>query len=362
MYCDFYSVADKEDTIPTFFKALIKEIELCKSDTNDWIIDTIFIGGGTPSLTQPDQLEKVIQTLKNKFDLSNVTEFTLEANPGEAPAARLKAFHDLGINRLSIGVQSLESDLLQFLTRNHGPDEVIQTIEIARMAGFENINCDLIFNIPGQSFEIWQRDLKSVLEMGPEHISCYSLTVEKGTQLYQYVNRKEVSMPSEDQSAEFYQCAQSTMKESGFEQYEICNWGKPEKYCQHNFHYWEIDPYLAFGPSAHGYDGVHRFANVRNLDNYIKMLKEGKLPRQDIYELSDIDRTNEMIGFGLRIKNGINLNQIPKSYINMVNKAIERNQSKWGDYYILGENRLKLTPQEFVFADAIAVDLMIPSP
>ncbi len=169
-------------------------------------------------------------------------------------------------------------------------------------------------------------------------------------------------MPSEDQSVEFYQWTQSMMKESGLEQYEISSWGKPEKYCQHNIHYWEIDPYLAFGPSAHGYDGIHRFANVRNLDSYIKMLGKGEVPRQDTYELSDIDRTNEMIGFGLRTKNGINLDHIPKSYFNMVNKAIERNQSKWGDYYILGENRLKLTPQGFVFADAIAVDLMIPAP
>ena len=359
MYCDFYSVADKDFEMPSFFDALLKEIELCETDTNNWTIDTIFIGGGTPSLTDPRHIEKLIRTLESKFDLSNVTEFTMEANPGEAPAERLKAFYDLGVNRLSMGVQSLEPDLLQFLTRIHGPEAVFKTFDGARKAGFDNINCDLIFNIPGQTMDIWKRDLQTIIDLNPEHLSCYSLTVEEGTQLYQYVNRGKVTMPSDDQSADLYLWTQSIMAKNGYEQYEISNWSKPENECRHNLHYWEIDPYLAFGPSAHGFDGKIRFSNIRNLDGYIKNLCDGKSPRQDHYELSDKDRTNEMIGFGLRINNGVNLNQIPESFREAVNQSIIDNHSKWGGYLVIKDDRIKLTSAGFAFADGIAVDLMI---
>ncbi len=359
MYCDFYSVADKDFEMPSFFDALLKEIELCETDTNNWTIDTIFIGGGTPSLTDPRHIEKLIRTLESKFDLSNVTEFTMEANPGEAPAERLKAFYDLGVNRLSMGVQSLEPDLLQFLTRIHGPEAVFKTFDGARKAGFDNINCDLIFNIPGQTMDIWKRDLQTIIDLNPEHLSCYSLTVEEGTQLYQYVNRGKVTMPSDDQSADLYLWTQSIMAKNGYEQYEISNWSKPENECRHNLHYWEIDPYLAFGPSAHGFDGKIRFSNIRNLDGYIKNLCDGKSPRQDHYELSDKDRTNEMIGFGLRINNGVNLNQIPESFREAVNQSIIDNHSKWDGYLVIEDDRIKLTSAGFAFADGIAVDLMI---
>jgi len=359
MYCDFYSVADKDFEMPSFFDALLKEIELCETDTNNWTIDTIFIGGGTPSLTDPRHIEKLIRTLESKFDLSNVTEFTMEANPGEAPAERLKAFYDLGVNRLSMGVQSLEPDLLKFLTRIHGPEAVFKTFDGARKAGFDNINCDLIFNIPGQTMDIWKRDLQTIIDLNPEHLSCYSLTVEEGTQLYQYVNRGKVTMPSDDQSADLYLWTQSIMAKNGYEQYEISNWSKPENECRHNLHYWEIDPYLAFGPSAHGFDGKIRFSNIRNLDGYIKNLGDGKSPRQDHYELSDKDRTNEMIGFGLRINNGVNLNQIPESFREAVNQSIIDNHSKWDGYLVIEDDRIKLTSAGFAFADGIAVDLMI---
>lgn len=359
MYCDFYSVADRDDAIPAYFEALLQEIELCTTDTHDWKIDTIFIGGGTPSLTPPHQLENLIRSLRDKFDISNVTEFTMEANPGEAPEDHLKAYRELGVNRISMGVQSLEPELLQFLTRIHGPEAVFNTFEAARHAGFDNINCDLIFNIPGQTMDIWKRDLQTIIDLEPEHMSCYSLTVEEGTQLYQYVNRGKVAMPSDDQSAEYYLWTQSALMENGFEQYEISNWSKPNRSCKHNLHYWEIDPYLAFGPSAHGFDGKNRFSNIRNVDGYIKQLGDGKLPRQDDYELSDKDRTNEMIGFGLRIKDGINLTKIPEIHRNSVLQSIQDNESKWGDYFIRETDRLKLTAEGFAFADAMAVDLMI---
>jgi len=358
MYCDFYSVADKDEAIPTFFEALIKEIEICETDTRDWIIDTIFIGGGTPSLMTPYQLESLIKALEKKFELTHVSEFTLEANPGEAPLERLKSFRALGVNRISIGVQSLQPSLLQFLTRIHGPEEVFRTFDTARQAGFENINCDLIFSIPNQTMKIWKSDLKRILDLGPEHMSCYSLTVEKGTQLYQYVNRGKVKMPNNDQSAAYYRWAQSTMADYGYRQYEISNWSKPKLECNHNFHYWEIDPYLAFGPSAHGFDGKSRFSNINDLDSYINKLVKGDSPLQHIEKLTRKNYTNELIGFGLRINKGINLENISNEFKSKFNQRIVDIKYKWGKYLIQEGNRLRLTEEGYAFADAIAVDLL----
>ena len=358
MYCDFYSVADKDEAIPTFLEALIKEIEICETDTRDWIIDTIFIGGGTPSLMTPYQLESLIKALDKKFELTHVSEFTLEANPGEAPLEQLKSFRALGVNRISIGVQSLQPSLLQFLTRIHGPEEVFNTFDTARQAGFENINCDLIFSIPNQTMKIWESDLKRILDLGPEHMSCYSLTVEKGTQLYQYVNRGKVKMPNNDQNAAYYRWAQSTMADYGYRQYEISNWSKPKLECNHNFHYWEIDPYLAFGPSAHGFDGKSRFSNINDLDSYINKLVKGDSPLQHIEKLTRKNYTNELIGFGLRINKGINLENISNEFKSKFNQRIVDIKYKWGKYLIQEGNRLRLTEEGYAFADAIAVDLL----
>jgi len=358
MYCDFYSVADKDEAIPTFFEALIKEIEICETDTRDWIIDTIFIGGGTPSLMSPYQLESLIKALDKKFELTHVSEFTLEANPGEAPLERLKSFRALGVNRISMGVQSLQQSLLKFLTRIHDPEDVFKTFDTARQAGFENINCDLIFSIPNQTMKIWESDLKRILDLGPEHMSCYSLTVEKGTQLYQYVNRGKVKMPNDDQSAAYYRWAQSTMADYGYRQYEISNWSKPKLECNHNFHYWEIDPYLAFGPSAHGFDGKSRFSNINDLDSYINKLVKGDSPLQHIEKLTRKNYTNELIGFGLRINKGINLENISNEFKSKFNQRIVDIKYKWGKYLIQEGNRLRLTEEGYAFADAIAVDLL----
>ena len=358
MYCDFYSVADKDEAIPTFFEALIKEIEMCEIDTRDWIIDTIFIGGGTPSLMTPYQLENLIKALDKKFELTHVSEFTLEANPGEAPLERLKSFRALGVNRISLGVQSLQKSLLQFLTRIHDPEDVFKTFDTARQAGFENINCDLIFSIPNQTMEIWEGDLKRILDLGPEHMSCYSLTVEKGTQLYQYVNRGKVKMPNDDQSAAYYRWAQSTMADYGYRQYEISNWSKPKLECNHNFHYWEIDPYLAFGPSAHGFDGKSRFSNINDLDSYINKLEKGDSPLQHIEKLTRKNYTNELIGFGLRINKGINLENISNEFKSKFDQRIVDIKYKWGKYLIQEGDRLRLTEEGYAYADAIAVELL----
>ena len=359
IYCDFYSVVDQEKTIPKFFRALFNEIKSCNTDTSEWQIDTIFIGGGTPSLIEPNLISKLIEELSMKFNLSDVKEFTIEANPGEAKFEYLKEYNDLGINRLSIGVQSLEPKLLEFLTRIHNPSDVFHTFDNARKAGFKNINCDLIFNIPNQSIDTWKRDLQKIIDLDPEHISCYSLTVEGNTQLFQYVKNGKVKMPNQDTNIDYYKLAQLILAKENFNQYEISNWSKPGKECQHNLHYWKIDPYLSFGPSAHSFDGKKRYSNMRNLNQYIKSIEKGDDSRDFSEKVTEKNYTNELIGFGLRIVHGIDLQKIPSSYRQSVNESIKLNHEKWGNHFRLEENKLKLTKEGFAFSDSIAIDLMI---
>ena len=352
IYCDFYSIADRKDEMSRFIHALIKEIERYELDTSLWMFDTIFFGGGTPSLLEPVQLEMILNALYKKFDLTEVDEISLEANPGEAPFERLQAFRKLGINRLSIGVQSLEPNLLKFLTRIHTVEQVFKTFNDARRAGFENINCDIIFNIPGQTMHIWQRDLKRIVELEPEHISAYSLTVEQGTVLNKLVQQNKVTIPNDDYSAELYTRTQEYLSSAGYTQYEISNWAKPGKECRQNLHYWQIDPYLAFGPSSHGFDGKNRYNNVRSLDQYLQSIESGKLPIENHYPVSEKEMTNDLIGFGLRTNRGVQLNRIPNEFKIQIPK-------KWSSYLTLENGRLTLSKDGFIFADAITVDLLV---
>lgn len=352
IYCDFYSISDREDEMSRFVHALIKEIELCELDTSHWIIDTIFFGGGTPSLLETNQLAAVIDALRSRFDLSHVKEWSLEANPGEAPLKRLEAYRKLGINRLSIGVQSLEPSLLTFLTRIHNVDQVYKTFDHARTAGFDNINCDLIFNIPGQTMDIWQRDLKRIVELRPEHISAYSLTVEPGTVLHKLVQQNIVTIPDDDYSAELYSWTQEYLSSAGYIQYEISSWSKSGNECRQNLHYWQIDPYLAFGPSAHGFDGKNRYKNVRNLDRYLQSIESGKLPIENHYPVSQKEMTNDLIGFGLRTNRGVQINRIPNKFKIHIPK-------KWSSFIINENGKIRLSEEGYIFADAIVIDLMV---
>ncbi|NHZ87370.1 MAG: radical SAM family heme chaperone HemW [Planctomycetia bacterium] len=294
IYCDFYSVAGQDNRFENFINALIHEIETYQVNTAKWVFDTIFIGGGTPSLLNAYQMDKIISALNKKIDLGKIKEFTIEVNPGEAPNEKLKDFYSIGINRLSIGVQSFKSELLQFLSRIHSAKDVLKTFQSAHDAGFENINCDLIYNIPGQSLEDWQDDLDTLVNLNPEHISAYSLTVEKNTRLFELVKNNSVAMPIDNLHEHFNTLTLSTLIKNNYIQYEISNYSKPDRECLHNLHYWENNYYLGFGPSAHSYDGKKRWNNFSNLDKYISLLENGKSPIENYDDITEIQKFNEL--------------------------------------------------------------------
>jgi oxygen-independent coproporphyrinogen-3 oxidase len=359
MYCDFYSIADREESIPRFVNALISEIQRCQIDTTEWKIDTIFIGGGTPSLLEAKQIESILEALAAKYDLSSVKEFTIEANPGEAPKERLRDFCSFGINRISMGVQSLEPKLLKFLTRIHSVEQVFETFENARAVGFENVNCDLIYAIPGQSWEIWERDLNRIIELEPNHISAYTLTLEKGTDLFTLVKNKKVTMPKDGQTGEWFLKTHEMMKMNGYASYEISNFSRSGMECEHNLHYWRIHPYLAFGPSAHGFDGTNRWNNSRSLDQYLQQIESDSSPVSMKETLSEKDRLNELIGFGLRMNEGINLKRIPEKYQNEFNNNFIIAENKWEGCFIKKDESISLTPTGMAYSDGIGIDLML---
>ncbi len=359
IYCDFYSVTGQNERIEYFVNALIHEIEICSNKITDWTFDTIFIGGGTPSLFNAHQVEKIIEALNNRYDLSSIIEFTIEANPGEAPKEKLKDFYSLGINRLSIGVQSFQSSLLQFLSRIHSKEDVFKTFQSARDAGFENINCDLIYNIPEQSLDDWLDDLNTLAIINPEHISAYSLTVEQDTKLFALVQNKTVKMPADELHQQFNAITYSTLQKNNYAQYEISNYSKPNRECLHNLHYWKNNFYLGFGPSAHSYDGKRRWNNFSDLEEYITLLENGKSPVETFDEITEIEKINEIIGFGLRMTKGFEISRIPLHLKTQFQKQLRQAKIKFPKMIIEKNNRIKLTQEGMNFADAIAVEMTL---
>ena len=359
MYCDFYSITDREKDADGFVSALCNEISHSSLDEYPWIFDTLFIGGGTPSLLNGNQLEFILTTLSKKVSFSYLIEKTIEINPGEASLEKLTDFYSLGINRVSMGVQSLDKELLEFLTRSHSVKKVFETFDHIRTAGFENINCDIIYGIPGQTLDIWKRDMNRIIKLNPGHISAYSLTVEKGTELFRMVNSNEVTMPRNSESADWFTLTRTFLSKHQYIPYEISNFSKPGKECRHNLHYWNIDPYIGFGPSAHSFDGNRRWNNTRSLDQYMKKIDEKLSPISKSEKLTLIQKVNEKIGFGLRLNAGINLDKFSKIHRNQFNQNMKLHQNKWNDYIKRDRKKIKLRERGFPFADAIAVDLML---
>jgi len=357
IYCDYYSIEKREKDMPRFVEMLIREIKLTANKyEEDWTFDTIFFGGGTPSLLEPQWIEKILYTLNRFFNISMETEITLEANPGEAPKMRLVEFRKLGINRLSLGFQSLQPKLLTKLSRIHGPNDCFSTYQDAREAGFENINVDMLFNIPNQSPEVFEDDLKQVAKLSPEHISAYSLTVEKNTPFHTKVMNGEMTMPSEEIDLDMFEFCRKYLTSHGYSQYEISSYTQDGMECLHNLHYWNMEPYLAFGPSAHGYDGYIRWWNASSLNTYMQILDNNERPIIGSESLTREDHFNEAVFNGLRTMKGIQIGKINswKDEINNMNSAIQ----KWKNRLDITKDSISLKSDSYKYADEIALDMM----
>ena len=357
IYCDYYSIDKRGNNIGVFVEMLQREIELTAKDhKKDWIFNTIYLGGGSPALLSSKSIYDILHQLIYHFNTAENIEVTMEVNPNETTGDNLLSLKNSGVNRLSLGFQSLNEGLLHTLSRTHNPDECITIYNDARKAGFDNISIDMLYNIPGQSVESWLKDLTIVSNLRPDHIATYPLTLEEGTILFQKMNSGEISPVPEKTELQMFTQGSQFLTDSGFTQYEVSHFSKMGKECQHNKHYWNLEPYLAFGPSAHGYDGKKRWWNVSSLDEYLSALSKNKKPISDFETLSYADRFNEAVICGLRTNKGISTAVLQK---HEHNRLIESSLKKWGNYLDISNDTIRMKPGHYHLADEIVSEMLI---
>ncbi|WP_121812605.1 radical SAM family heme chaperone HemW [Mucilaginibacter kameinonensis] len=355
-YCDFHfstSLKYKDEML----HALIKEIKLQKSYLNGETIETIYFGGGTPSVLDGDEISKIINTITELHTVSSGAEVTLEANPDDLKPDKLKALKQTPVNRFSIGIQSFFDEDLAWMNRVHRGQEAESSVKRAQDAGFENITVDLIYGYPMLSDTKWKQNLDKVFELDVPHVSTYSMTVEPQTALAAFINKKKQPPMNEQQSAEQFMVLMNAMQAHGFEHYEISNFCKPGQYSRHNSNYWKGVKYLGIGPSAHSYNGDTRQWNIANNAKYMQALETGKLSAET-EELTEENRLNEYIMTSLRTIWGLDLarlNQIAKGASDELLKAgAEFFDREWISQK---DNVIYLTATGKLYADHIAAGL-----
>jgi oxygen-independent coproporphyrinogen-3 oxidase len=303
-YCDFNTYAGLQRLYAPYARALAREITLAGEALSHPPARTVFLGGGTPTVLPTELLGEILEAVRRAFALLPDAEITAEANPGTVDRARFAGLRALGVNRLSMGAQSFHDDELRFLGRIHSAEDVERAFAAARAAGFDNVNLDLIYGLPGQPVDKWRRTLAQAVALGPEHISCYALTVEAGTPLACWVEEGRVPPPDDDLAADLYEEAEASLAAAGYEHYEISNWARQAEAdyrAQHNLIYWRNEPYLGFGAGAHSSLGGRRWWNVRAPEAYIRRLESGEGVTEGEETIDEALAMGETMMLGLRL-------------------------------------------------------------
>lgn len=358
IYCDFYSLINYKD-VEIYLSVLKQEISnYAKQFAEGRIIDTIFFGGGTPSFMTPQYISDIILTISSQFNLSENAEITLETNPGTVDQSKLKEYLEVGINRLSIGIQSFNNEELKFLTRIHNSEQAIQTVNDAAKVGFENISIDLIFSIPNQSINIWEDNLKTAVSLPIKHISAYSLILEKGTILNKMVLDGKVKMRSDNHDANLYKFTMDFLNKMNFNQYEVSNFAADNYACRHNLYYWQYNDYLSFGTAAHSFADGRRWWNYSSLTKYIKEIGNSGNAVRGEESLTSEQQLDEIIMLGLRSK-GIDL-----GVVNSYSKEWYIEKQKKIDSFIKNnliirkDNLLSCTTEGYLICDELISKLI----
>lgn len=312
-YCDFYSVRWDDELEHKYVEAVIDEIEEYKKALGcGFKVDTLYFGGGTPTIINPSNIKKITDSVGKFSEIEDDAEISMEANPNTLTDENLKEYKKAGINRLSIGIQSLNDDILKRIGRLHNSREALDAIDRAMNSGFENINADVMFNIPGQTVKDIEDTLNKIMDKGVKHISFYSLKLEKGTPLYAMEEKKLITMPEEDTEREMYYRGREIMEEWGLLQYEISNFAEKGKQCRHNLKYWNQDEYLGLGPSAHSFLNRTRYSNPSDLDLYCRGTKAFERTIQEKMDMEDL--MFEYIMLRLRLTEGLDTEKFKARY------------------------------------------------
>jgi len=356
-YCDFHfstSLKKKEELV----NALCTELVLRKNEL-DGNVETIYFGGGTPSLLSSEELQQIFKTIYKNYTVSENPEITLEANPDDLSKEQIHKFTNSQINRLSIGIQSFFEEDLKLMNRAHKASEALESIKEAKQY-FENISIDLIYGIPGMNNERWKNNLEIALNLDVPHLSCYALTIEPKTALKKFIEKGIVPPVDEEAAKQHYEILLSETEKAGLENYEFSNFGKPGFHSRNNTAYWEGKPYLGIGPSAHSYDGKFRSWNIANNTKYIKSIEAGELPSEKEL-LSKQDKYNEYIMTGLRTKKGVSLGKVESEFGKKYSEYLIKQAENLlrNNFLILENETLKISKKGKFLSDGIAADLFL---
>jgi len=358
-YCDFHfstNLLHKNRII----KAITKELELQKDYVNNEPIKTVYFGGGTPSILSEFEIETILKTIQVNFNLSENAEITLEANPDDLASKKLISFKSAGINRLSIGIQSFDDTVLHFLNRSHDKKRAIESIEEARNSGFKNISIDLIYSIPNQLLEDWEKNIYTSLSLAPEHISAYSLTIEEKTAFGKWHKAGKLSEMDEELQAQQFEMLMDILSEKNYEHYEISNFCIPTFSSKHNSSYWSGQVFLGVGPSAHSFNGQSRQHNIANNSIYLKSLENGQIPFT-LEILSRENRINEYVLTAIRTSKGIDVTHLENFFgfdFSAINKT-KVNQLLDDKFIEIHNNNIRLSRKGKLVADKIAADFFV---
>jgi oxygen-independent coproporphyrinogen-3 oxidase len=343
VYCDFAIAVRREVPVDEFLESLRREVESKGVERQQ--LDSVYLGGGTPSRLGAQGIARTIDLVRDYFDLSQDTEVTIEVNPDDVDSEQAIAWRAAGVNRISLGIQSFDDSVLAWMHRIHDASSAVNAFATLRESGFDNISVDLIFALPHSLSRSWKSDLAKAIELGPDHISLYGLTIEQSTPLGRWRDRGSVVAADEETYAAEFLMADRMMSDAGFDHYEVSNFGKPLRRSRHNSAYWSGAPYLGVGPSAHSYDGAVRSWNVPQYTDWVRKLSRGESVVVDCEHLTDQNRIAEKVYLGLRTDSGL-----------VVSDSDKASLDRWKDegWASIEGNRVRLTSEGWLRLDSLA--------
>ncbi|EOU1647521.1 MAG: radical SAM family heme chaperone HemW [Clostridium perfringens] len=360
LYCDFPSFARKDHLRKAYIEALNKEIISLREKHNNLEINTIFIGGGTPSVLEADELECLLKEVA-KLNMAKYIEYSMECNPGNLTEEKLEVMKKYGVNRISMGLQAKQDNLLKGLGRIHNYKTFKENFLLAKKVGFNNINVDLMFGLPNQRLNEWEETLREIISLEPAHISAYSLIIEEGTAFYNLYENDKLKLPTEEEERKMYHLAKKILEENGFNQYEISNYAKEGKECRHNLAYWNMDNWIGVGSAAASYINGKRIKNISSVEKYINSINEKREAVEEIINNSKNDNMEEFMFMGLRKINGIDENEFKNRFSMNINDVYGEILNKYIDEGLLirESGRIFLSEKGIEISNIIMADFLL---
>ncbi|HFE9684428.1 radical SAM family heme chaperone HemW [Clostridium perfringens] len=360
LYCDFPSFARKDHLRKAYIEALNKEIISLREKHNNLEINTIFIGGGTPSVLEADELECLLKEVA-KLNMAKDVEYSMECNPGNLTEEKLEVMKKYGVNRISMGLQAKQDNLLKGLGRIHNYKTFKENFLLAKKVGFNNINVDLMFGLPNQRLNEWEETLREIISLEPAHISAYSLIIEEGTVFYNLYENDKLKLPTEEEERKMYHLAKKILEENGFNQYEISNYAKEGKECRHNLAYWNMDNWIGVGSAAASYINGKRIKNISSVEEYINSINEKGEAVEEIINNSKNDNMEEFMFMGLRKINGIDENEFKNRFSMNINDVYGEILNKYiGEGLLIRESgRIFLSEKAIEISNIIMADFLL---